>query len=401
MRKERLKICVVTGSRAEYGLFYPLLLAIQKEAAFQLQLVVTGMHLSPEFGLTYKQIESDGFTINEKVEMLLSGDTDAAIIKSTGLGLIGYADAFNRLQPDWVILLGDRFETFAAATAAHLAKIPIAHLHGGEVTEGATDDAFRHAITKMAFLHFTSAEIYRRRVIQLGEQPERVFNVGAIGLDNIRILPFLSKPELEKDLGISNINNAILVTFHPVTLEKNSAESQMKELLQAFDQLPEFFVIFTLPNADANGRIIIKLINDYVKQNAGRSKAYTSLGQLRYLSLLKYVKAVVGNSSSGIIEVPAFKIPTINIGNRQGGRMRANSIVDVKPDTNSILKGIEVALSKSFLANCKKTANPYGNGKAAINIVKQIKKTGRLNNLQKKFFDFDYAKLESQINISK
>jgi GDP/UDP-N,N'-diacetylbacillosamine 2-epimerase (hydrolysing) len=386
MSKSKLKICVVTGARSEYGLFYPLLRAIQKDASFELQLLVTGMHLSPEFGLTFRQIETDGFNIQEKVEMLLSGDTDAAITKSTGLGLIGFADAFDRLQPDWVVLLGDRFETFAAATAAHIAKIPIAHLHGGEVTEGATDDAFRHAITKMAYLHFTSAEVYRRRVIQLGEDPDRVLNVGAIGLDNIRTLSLLSKKELESELGI-NVDNVILITFHPATLEKNTSESQMNALLQALDHFPDHFALFTLPNADAGGRVIIQLINEYVKRNFKRSKAFTSLGQVRYLSLLKYAKAAVGNSSSGIIEVPFFKIPTVNIGDRQLGRLQATSVINTETDVKSITAGIRKALSPAFIAICRKTSNPYGKGKATPAIIKSIRKAGKLKSTKKTFYD--------------
>ena len=387
MKKQLLKICIVTGSRAEYGLFYPLLKLLKKDKQIQLQLIVTGMHLSPEFGLTWKQVVLDGFTINEKVDMLLSSDTDAGITKSTGIGIMGMADAIEKLQPDWVVLLGDRFETFAAAVAAHLAKIPIAHLHGGELTEGATDDAMRHAISKMAWLHFTSAAPYRKRVIQLGEQPARVFTTGAIGLDNARQLKLISKQQLSKQLGFSINEDTVLVTYHPVTLEKNTAEKQMKKLLEALDAFPECRIIFTLPNADANGRIIISLINEYVAVHPQTSCAFTSMGQLRYLSALLYVKAVIGNSSSGIIEVPYFKKPTVNIGDRQKGRIKAASVIDTGTSTSSIISAIRKAFSPTFINKCRKTVNPYGNGNAAGQIIKAIKKAGRPPSIKKSFFD--------------
>lgn len=387
MRKTKLTICVVTGSRAEYGLLQPLMQLIKEDKSIQLQILVTGMHLSPEFGLTWKQIKKDGFSIGEKVEMLLSADTDTAIIKSTGLGLMGFADAFQRLQPDWIVLLGDRFETFAAAIAAHLSKIPVAHLHGGELTEGATDDAMRHAITKMAYLHFTAAEVYRKRVIQLGESPERVFNTGAIGLDSIRRLNLLSKQALEKQLQFSLGSKSLLVTYHPATLEKNTAAAQISQLLQALDRLNDTKIIFTLPNADANGRIITERINQYVAQHPQQAKVFTSLGQLRYLSTLCYVSAVVGNSSSGIIEAPFFKIPTVNIGDRQAGRLKAASVIDTGTDTESILKSLKKAFSPVFVATCKKNVSLYGSGHAAALVVKTIKKFGKLGSIKKSFYD--------------
>lgn len=381
------KICIVTGSRAEYGLLQPLMKAIKKDRSLQLQLLVTGMHLSPEFGLTYKQIEQDGFPIDEKVEMLLSGDTGSAIVKATGLGMIGFADALQRLQPHWVVVLGDRFETFAAAVAAHLLNIPLAHLHGGEVTEGATDDALRHAITKMATLHFTSTEAYRKRVIQLGEQPARVFNTGAIGLDNIQQLKLLGKKALENKLSFSFNGDVALVTYHPVTLEKETAAAQVKELLQALDKFPQLHILFTLPNADAGGRIIIKLIEKYVQQNPQRAKAFTSLGQLNYLSALQYCTLVAGNSSSGIIEVPEFSIPTVNIGDRQKGRERAASVIDTGTTAREIAGGIKKALSPAFIKKCKAVKNPYRSTQVAAAIVQQLKKTGQPGSLKKTFFD--------------
>lgn len=379
------KICFITGTRAEFGLLSPLMSAIKGEQSFKLQIVATGMHLSPEFGLTYNDIESEGFVIDEKVEMLLSSDTNSGIIKSTGLGMIGFADTLYRLKPDLVVLLGDRFETFAAATAAYLAKIPIAHLHGGEVTEGATDEGLRHAITKMSYWHFTSTDVYRKRVIQLGESPDRVFTVGAIGIDNIRKMSLLSKNELIESINFDINKPFLLVTFHPVTLENNSAEKQFTELLSAIDQLPEFNVIFTKPNADANGRIIINLIDKFVQKNSNQYSSYTSLGQLRYLSLMKYAFAVVGNSSSGIIEAPSFGIPTINIGDRQKGRVAATSVINVPPETAEIAEAIRNAATM----NTKGVVNPYGTGNTTKEILNVLKKKQSYINLKKKFHDIN------------
>ncbi len=387
MKKNQLKICVVTGSRAEYGLLLPLLKLIRDDASLVMQIIVTGMHLSPEFGLTYREIEKDGFPINEKIEMLLSGDTDVSIAKSTGIGVIGFAEAFERLRPDWIILLGDRFETFSAATSAHLLKIPIAHLHGGELTEGATDDAFRHAITKMAWLHFTSTNDYRQRVIQLGENPKRVFNTGAIGLDNIKSFSLLSKKELEYQLEFESIDKAVLVTYHPVTLEKKSAEQQINDLIAALDQFTSLRLIFTFPNADADGRVIKQLIENYVAKNPDRAKAFASLGQLKYLSLLKYVRAMVGNSSSGIIEAASFNLPVVNIGNRQDGRIKPESVIDSAASKKEIQHAIEKAFSETFRKKSKKIVNPYGNGNAAVKVLKQIKNIGKLDTTKKKFYD--------------
>lgn len=385
--RTKLKCCVVTGSRAEYGLFFPLLKKIRKENKMELQLIVTGMHLSPEFGLTYKQIEADGFIINDKIEMLLSSDTDTAITKSTALGLIGFADVFERLKPDWIILLGDRFETFAAATAAHLAKIPIAHLHGGEITEGAVDDAFRHAITKMAYLHFTSTEVYRKRVIQLGESPDRVLQVGAIGLEAINTLTLLSIKDLEKQLDMKFSKLNFLVTYHPVTLEKESPELQVHQLLTALDHFQQATIIITMPNADANSRIIMQVLKQYAETNPDRIKLFTNLGQLRYLSVLKYVQLVIGNSSSGIIEVPEMHIPTINIGNRQQGRVKSKTVIDSKSNASSIINAIKLSLSPKFVRQCKTARNPYSKAGTTDAIVKCIYKTGRIASVKKKFYD--------------
>jgi GDP/UDP-N,N'-diacetylbacillosamine 2-epimerase (hydrolysing) len=383
----KLKICVVTGTRAEYGLFMPLLNLLKNDTQFNLQLLVTGMHLSPEFGLTYKEIEAAGYAIDEKVEILLSSDTHTGTTKSTGLAMIGFADSYQRLKPDWVVVLGDRFETFAAATAAYLAKIPILHLHGGETTEGATDEALRHAISKMSYLHFTSAENHRKRVIQLGEEPERVFNVGAIGLDNIVSLNLLSKKDLAISLDFPLDKPYMLVTFHPVTLENNTAEQQFQILLQALDYFKDMIIIFTLPNADADGRIIIKCINEYVSTHPLSARAFTSLGQLRYLSTIKHSALVVGNSSSGLIEVPSFNVPTVNVGDRQKGRLSGETVINADIQTESIIAAIEKSLSVDFKEKCKTAINPYGNGATAQKIMEILKSHPAIKSLKKPFFD--------------
>ncbi|MCL6589526.1 MAG: UDP-N-acetylglucosamine 2-epimerase (hydrolyzing) [Firmicutes bacterium] len=385
------KIAVVTGSRAEYGLLYPLLKRIQGCGEFHLDLIVTGMHLSPEFGLTYQQIEADGFTIAEKVEMLLSSDSEVGITKSIGLGVIGFADTLNRIKPDLIIILGDRFESFAAAISAFIARIPIAHVHGGEVTEGAIDDAIRHSITKMSSLHFVATAEYQRRVIQLGEEPDRVFNVGALGLDNIKNSTLLTKKELEDALDFKLTDETILVTFHPVTLENNTAASQFRELLLAIDCFPNLRVIFTRPNADPDGRVIIKLTDEYVRQNHNKAIAITSMGQQKYLSTLKYVSMVAGNSSSGIIEAPSFGIPTVNIGDRQKGRVRAESVINCLPYKESIVKAIKQAFDPGFRLKCQQVINPYGDGNAAVKIMEILQtKIELISNPKKKFFDIDF-----------
>lgn len=381
------KICVVTGSRAEYGLLSGLMRAIQEDKDLQLQVIATNMHLSPEFGLTYREIEKDGFQIDKKVQMLLSSDTPNATTKSVGLATIGFADAYEDLQPDLIVVLGDRFEILAAVSAALFFKIPVAHLHGGEITEGAYDDSIRHAITKMSHLHFTSTEAYRQRVIQLGEQPDRVFYVGAIGVENIKRVPLMSQAELEDSIRFKLGEKSLLVTYHPVTLENHTAADQCQNLLEALDEFPEYKVIFTLPNSDTDGRVIIRLINEYVSLHSERCMAIPSLGLQRYLSALKCVSAVVGNSSSGIIEVPSFGIPTLDIGNRQKGRIAAESVVHCGNDFRSIIEGMQQVLSDVFRKQVKHVLNPYEKRDTTKNIYKIIS-TYPLENLrQKKFYD--------------
>jgi UDP-hydrolysing UDP-N-acetyl-D-glucosamine 2-epimerase len=387
MIKQRLNICLITGSRAEYGLFKPLIREIKLLKEINLKLLVTGMHLSPEFGLSVQEIEADGYIVDEKIEMLLSADTDSAIVKSTALGMIGIVDALKRLSPDWVILIGDRFETFAAAFASYQAKIPIAHLHGGELTEGATDDAMRHSISKMAFLHFTSTEVYRKRVIQLGESPDRVFNVGAIGLDSLKTFKYLSKEKLSRALHFKLWSSIFVITFHPTTIENELYQLNLDELLLALDQFKTTQLIFTLPNADAYGRRMIKLINEYAQKDPERIKVCANLGQTKYFSLLKFVEIVIGNSSSGIIEVPTFNIPTINIGNRQEGRIKAASILDCNLNRKEIISAITTARSQEFKLKCKATLNPFFQKNNAFKIINQIKKTGKVLSSKKKFYD--------------
>ena len=379
------KICVVTGSRAEYGLLSGLMRAIQEDKELQLQVIATNMHLSPEFGLTYREIEKDGFRIDKKVQMLLSSDTPNATTKSVGLATIGFADAYEDLQPDLLVVLGDRFEILAAVSAALFFKIPVAHLHGGEITEGAYDDCIRHAITKMSHLHFTSTEAYRQRVIQLGEQPDRVFYMGAIGVENIKRVPLMTKDELEESIQFKLGEKSLLVTYHPVTLEDHTAADQCQNLLQALDEFPDYQVIFTLPNSDTDGRVIIRLINEYVSLHSERCMAIPSLGLRRYLSALQYVSAVVGNSSSGIIEVPSFGIPTLDIGDRQKGRIAAESVWHCDVTRRTIVEGLLKVLSPSWVAMARNVRNPYDKEDTIASIHKIIR-TYPLGGLQKKSF---------------
>jgi len=366
------KVCVVTGARSEYGLLYPVMKKIQESKSLELQLVVTTMHLSEEFGLTYKQIEKDGFTIDGKVENLLLANTHSAIAKSTGLAIVLLSDICSRLNPDVVLLLGDRFETHAAATTAMLMNIPIAHIHGGEITEGAVDEQIRHSITKMAYLHFTSTLEYRDRVIQMGEAAERVFCTGAPGIDNIVNMSFLDKVELEQDLQWSINKTTALFTYHPETLTDN-AEEKIKIILQALKQ-SKLNVIFTYANADKGGSTINKAIERFVIENTRKYHVVKNLGQLRYLSVLNYVDLVIGNSSSGIIEVASFGKPVVNIGNRQSGRLQNDNVINC--DVNNILEAINHALSEKFIENCNNNFNIYGDGNTSTkicNALKQVK----------------------------
>ena len=363
------KVCVVTGSRAEYGLFYPILSKIQESNKLNLQLVSTSSHHSSKFGFTYKQIENDGFEIVDKVKNLYSTDTKVSIAKSTGLATSLLSESFERIQPDVVLLLGDRYETHAAATAALLMNIPIAHIHGGEITEGAIDEQIRHSITKMSYLHFCSTESYRQRVIQMGEDPMRVFNSGAPGIDNIMNLTLLDKKILENELSWKFTSISALFTYHPATLEENNNVHDLQVILSVIEMF-DFNVIFTYANADQGGSIINKKIEQFCKINPSKFKVVKNLGQVRYLSTMKYVDLLIGNSSSGIIEAASFKKPVVNIGDRQKGRLRGKNVIDC--NLNTLHESIKLALSSRFKNKIKSIKNIYGKGMAADLIVDKL-----------------------------
>lgn len=391
------KICIMTGTRAEYGLLKPLIKRVHDSKEAELQLVVTGMHLSPEFGLTYKEIEQDKYRISYKVEMLLSSDTAVGITKSIGLGLIGFADCFEQLKPDIVIILGDRYEMLAAATAALIARIPIAHIHGGELTEGLIDEAIRHSISKMSQLHFVTTEEYRSRVIQLGEQPDKVFNVGALGVENIKNVNLLSKKELEKELKFQFLSQTAMVTYHPVTLEEGTTKDSFQNILKILEEKKGLFLIFTKANSDTDGRIINQMIDEFVRRNQDRCRTYTSLGQKRYLSVLQYCNVVIGNSSSGIIEVPSFGIPTINIGDRQKGRVCAKSVIHCGDCENEIRSAVEKALSKEFQKVCGEVANPYEGKETSKKIFDTIlEELNKGISIKKDFYNIEITGTENK-----
>ena len=384
------KICVVTGTRAEYGLLQPIMQAIKEDQVLELQLVVTGMHLSPEFGLTYKTIEDDDFEISEKIEILLSSDTSIGVAKAIGLATISFSETLDRLKPDFIMVLGDRFELLAVAQVALVSRIPIVHLAGGDVTEGAFDEAIRHSITKMSQLHFVTNKESEKRVHQLGEDPENIHLVGNPGLDHLNSLKLMEKNELEKSLRYSFKSQNILVTFHSVTLDNAPAVNSFSALLEALDSLGEDIgIIFTRPNADTEGRQLIKMLDEYVEDRSN-CIVYTSLGQLRYLSTVALVDVVVGNSSSGIVEVPSLKTPTVNIGDRQKGRLRADSIIDCEPITENIKESIQQA----FKLDCSTVVNPYGDGNTTERVLKVLREINHPERLIKKHFydiDFEYS----------
>ena len=379
-----MRVCVVTGGRADFSLLKTLLFAFDEDPFFDLKLIATGMHLSPEFGLTYKEIEEAGFLIDYKVEMLMSSDTAQGIGKSIGLGTIGFSDAFATLKPDLILFLGDRFEILAAATAGLVAGVPMAHLHGGEVTEGAFDDSIRHCLTKMSDLHFVANKTYGKRVIQMGENPNNVFVCGGLGVDSICNANLVSRAVLVADLGISFSQRNLLVTFHPVTREPGLGRKQLENLLCCLAECEETTIVFTMPNADNEGREFIKLIKDFTADRTN-SYVFDALGQKYYLSLLSQVDAVVGNSSSGLAEAPSFKVGTVNIGSRQDGRIRAESVIDCPPEKTKISAAINKIYSKEFRKCLKNTRNPYGTP-GASNRIKNILKAFELRAPSKKCF---------------
>ena len=383
----RKKICIATGSRAEYGLLHGLIREVADDPELELQLLVTGMHLMPEFGSTWRAIEADGFRIDRKVEMMVSGDTPTAMAKSVGLGVLGCADAFDSLRPDAVVVLGDRFEMLAVAQAAFIAGHAVAHISGGEVTEGAIDDTIRHAITKMSRYHFVAAEAYRQRVVQLGEDPARVFNVGDPGLDNIARLPLLDRPSLCAQVGLDASRPFFQVTHHPLTLGSAAPEPQMRAVLDALDERGDHQVLITKPNADAGGRLLSAMVDDYAQRQPGRVVASTSLGQLRYLSAMRHCAAVVGNSSSGIVEAPALHRPTVNIGSRQDGRLRATSIVDCPAELPAIRAALDRVLSADFQRGLAQTVSLYGQADASTRIRAILKQSDLGRHLPKRFHD--------------
>ncbi len=383
----RRKICVVTGSRAEYDLLYWVLKGIQSSSHLELSLVVCGMHLSTEFGLTYKRIEEDGFNISKKVEMLLSADSASATVKSTALGMIGFAEVFEQLKPDLIVLLGDRFELLAAASSALMLVIPIAHLHGGEVTEGAYDESIRHSITKMSHLHFVATDEYRNRVIQMGENPSLVFNFGATGVENLRREELIDTSTLRKQLALPDRKKNLLITWHPTTLMPESTLADLAILLEILGERSDLGLIFTKANADSQGRAVNQVIEEFVANNQSNSVLYTSLGRKTYLSALMYVDAVVGNSSSGIIEAPSAMTATLNIGDRQKGRVRAPSVVDCIATKEAIKNGLQLVFEPSFQESLQHVSSPYGDGHTSEKIVRELERVALAGITRKTFHD--------------
>jgi UDP-N-acetylglucosamine 2-epimerase (non-hydrolysing)/GDP/UDP-N,N'-diacetylbacillosamine 2-epimerase (hydrolysing) len=387
------KIAVITGTRAEYGLLYWIIKDIYEDPDLELQLIVTCMHLSPEFGLTVREIERDGFPIADKVEMLLSSDTDEAIATSMGLGMIGFAKTYKKLDPDIVVVLGDRFEILAAVAATVPFRIPVAHIHGGEATEGAMDELFRHAITKMSHIHFVATRKYEDRIVHMGEQPKNVFCFGAPGLDNVYKLKLLNRQQLEQQLDLPDGKPLGVMTYHPVTIGNEPVKEQIEELLSALDEIPEIFWIFTSPNADAQSRGIIEIIVKYARRNSTRCKFFASIGQLRYLSLLKNAVVMVGNSSSGIIEAPSFELPVVNVSDRQKGRVRAANVLDVPVcKKNEVIKAIKKAVSADFKKTLRGLKNPYGDNRSSERIVEVFKKVSLSEILKKQFYELEFGK---------
>ena len=381
------KICVVTGTRAEYGLLSRLMRMVDNAPDCQLQVIATNMHLMHEYGNTYQEIEADGFCIDEKVFMYKRSDDAYGVINSMSEEMAGMNAALRRLSPDMVVVLGDRYEMLVVAIVAMLQRIPIVHLYGGEISEGAVDDCIRHCITKLSNLHFTSTKENRKRVIQLGEDPDTVFYVGAIGVENMKKIPLLGKEDLERSLDFSLGTDTIMVTYHPVTLGKRSAQEDISDFLKALDNFPNLRILFTMPNSDQGGNSIKSAIESYCRLHSDRAKCFASLGVKRYLSAMQYVAAVVGNSSSGLVEVPSFCIPTLNIGDRQKGRTRGRSVYDCASDTDAVTNGLNTVLSQEFREQAKNASNPYEKENTAENIFRIISAYPLDQLSQKIFYD--------------
>jgi|TARA_B100001063_G_C16749190_1_gene549242 GDP/UDP-N,N'-diacetylbacillosamine 2-epimerase (hydrolysing) len=381
------KVCVITSTRAEYGLLRFLMQDLKASRKIKLQIIATGSHLSQKHGNTYKIIEKDGFKIQRKIKMNLEKDSSFDLNNSMGQLMIGFSKAFSELKPDLVLILGDRYEMLSAATSAMMFKIPIAHIHGGEATFGLIDEAIRHSITKMSHLHFVAAKDFKQRVIQLGEDKKNVFQVGALGLDGIENISLLNKKDTQEliDFKFKKIN--FLVTYHPVTLENNSSHKQFSQILKAFESWPEAGIIFTAPNHDHDSRVIFRLIESFAKKNKN-VKFFESMGQLKYLSTMKHVDAVIGNSSSGLIETPSFKIGTVNIGERQKGRLMAESVINCNPSFKNIRFSLNRVLSKEFKKKLKTNKNPYGKPGASKKIVKILEDRSFDDLLIKNFRDY-------------
>lgn len=385
------KICVVTATRAEYGLLKCLLDDINAAVDLELQLIVTGTHLAPEFGYTIEQIMADEMSITKKIEILLSSDSAVGVSKSMGLAQISFAEAFDELAPDIVLVLGDRYELIPIVSAANIARIPVAHLNGGEITEGAIDDVIRHAVTKLSQLHFTAIEEYAQRVIQMGEAPERVFNVGEVGLDNFKRMQFFTRSEFETSIDCKLKGKNILITYHPETTEDSATSVANFNLLVAeLDALQDTLLIFTKANADTGGRAINALIDAYVAAHGDKAIAFTSLGQHRYLSALHYIDAVVGNSSSGIVEAPTFKVASINIGDRQKGRIRAASVIDVANDSVQIKQALNTIYLSDYQQKLAQVVNPYGQGESSEQVVKVLQTVDLKQLTTKSFYDVSF-----------
>lgn len=393
------KIAFVTSTRAEYGLFQGLMKKVAQDPDYDIQIIATCAHLSPELGLTYKEIENDGFTITKKVDTLLSSDTSTATIKTLGLTTLNFADVFEELKPDLVFLLGDRYEILGVAQAALLSKIPIAHIHGGELTEGAVDDSIRHAITKLSNIHFAATEIYKNRIIQMGENPSNVFNVGALCVDNIKNTQLMDKEELENSLGFTLGEQSLLMTYHPETLTTSSNEKNLQQIFSALDHFEHYKKIITFPNADEGGRSLFPILQEYAEKNKDNTLLVKSLGWKRYLSSLKHVDFVIGNSSSGLLEAPVFKIPTINIGLREEGRIKPQSVIDTDFHVISIQNAIQKATSIEFKRSIENMHNPYGQGNTAEKIMEVVKSKNLIDILYKKFYDLNHnSSLNTQLN---